>query len=133
MVDSGNAIDRSNEDIMKQRDKRERETREHHYAKGSCTHLATAVLELASLDPVIAKGSSLSVPLQGLGTVAGTVLVVGIEDSLLLSSRENTLGLDATLLEVDVVVRDGVVALGLFKGEGDGFKLDGRGADLSRG
>lgn len=97
------------------------------------TVLSTAVLELTSLDPVITKGSSLGVPLQGLGTVAGTVLVVGIEDGLLLGSRENTLGLDATLLEVDVVARDGVVALGLVKGESDGFKLDGRGADLGGG
>lgn len=101
--------------------------------KDHCTHLATAVLELTSLDPVITKGSSLGIPLQGLSTVTGTVLVVGIEDRLLLGSRENTLGLDATLLEVDVVVRDGVVALRLVKGEGDGVKLDGRGADLGRG
>lgn len=97
------------------------------------TYLATAVLELASLDPVVAKGSSLGVPLQGLGSVTSTVLVVGVEDGLLLGSRKDSFGLGGTLFEVDIIVRDCVVALRLLVGEGDGVKLDGRGADLGRG
>ena len=130
LVDSGNVIDRSKEDTIKWR-----ETRAHHYAKESCTHLATAVLELTSLEPVVAEGSSLGVPLQRLGTVASTEFVVGIEESLLLRSSELLLGLglDATLLEVDVITRDGVVALEFVKGKGGGVKLEGRGADLGRG
>lgn len=84
------------------------------------TYRSTAVLELASLDPVVTKLGGLVVPGQGTGTVQGTELVVGVENGLLLLGEGGVLlgsGLGGTLFESNV-------------GSGEGEDVDGLLVDL---